>query len=171
MLGNFSKNSLSQTLSECQTVDRDQADRIPGLIWVQTACKDQQQMTEFPADRHRVNEYILFSRIVFGSEMAGTTEQYSRILFMSYMYVSFSFGIFHKQGSHSHEKYLNLEGFLEKYLKIKSALKSTGKSLKALNFVYFSVGLNTFDRELNQYKIVVPLFGAANAAPNKGTTI
>ena len=31
--------------------------------------------------------------------------------------------------------------------------------------------LNTVDRDLNQYKIVVPLFGAANAAPNKGTTI
>ena len=30
---------------------------------------------------------------------------------------------------------------------------------------------NTVDRDLNQYKIVVPLFGAANAAPNKGTTI
>ena len=30
------------------------------------------------------------------------------------------------------EKYLNLEGFLEKSLKIKSALKSTGKSLKSL---------------------------------------
>ena len=36
------------------------------------------------------------------------------------------------QGSHRLEKYLNLEGFLEKYLKIKSALKSTGKSLKGL---------------------------------------
>ena len=30
------------------------------------------------------------------------------------------------------EKYLNLEGFLEKSLKIKSAMKSTGKSLKSL---------------------------------------
>ena len=30
------------------------------------------------------------------------------------------------------EKYLNLEGFLEKFLKIISALKSTGKSLKSL---------------------------------------
>ena len=29
-------------------------------------------------------------------------------------------------------KYLNLEGFLEKSLKIESALKSTGKSLKNL---------------------------------------
>ena len=30
---------------------------------------------------------------------------------------------------------------------------------------------NTVDRDLNQYKIVVPLFGAAYAAPYKGTTI
>ena len=36
------------------------------------------------------------------------------------------------QGSHRLEKYLNLEGFLKKSLKIKSALKSTGKSLKVL---------------------------------------
>ena len=35
-------------------------------------------------------------------------------------------------GLHRLEKYLNLEGFLEKSLKIKSALKSTGKSLKSL---------------------------------------
>ena len=37
-----------------------------------------------------------------------------------------------KQGSHRLEKYLNLEGFLEKSLKIKSALKSTGNSFKSL---------------------------------------
>ena len=36
------------------------------------------------------------------------------------------------QGSHKLEKYLNLEGFLEKSLKVKSALKITGKSLKSL---------------------------------------
>ena len=36
------------------------------------------------------------------------------------------------QGSHRLEKYFNLEGFLEKSLKNKSALKSTGKSLKSL---------------------------------------
>ena len=35
------------------------------------------------------------------------------------------------QGLYRLEKYLNLEGFLEKSLKIKSALKSTGKSLKS----------------------------------------
>ena len=34
---------------------------------------------------------------------------------------------FSGQGLHRLEKYLNLEGFLEKSLKIKSALKSTGK--------------------------------------------
>ena len=47
----------------------------------------------------------------------------------------------HFQGWHRLEKYLNLEGFLEKSLKIKSALKSTGKSLKclekSLNFSIF----------------------------------
>ena len=36
------------------------------------------------------------------------------------------------QGSQRLEKYLNLEGFLEKSLKIKYALKSTGKLLKGL---------------------------------------
>ena len=36
------------------------------------------------------------------------------------------------QGSHRLEKYLNLEGFLEKSLKMKFALKSTGKSHKSL---------------------------------------
>ena len=36
------------------------------------------------------------------------------------------------QGLHRLEKYLNLEDFLENSLKIKSALKSTGQSLKSL---------------------------------------
>ena len=36
------------------------------------------------------------------------------------------------QGSHRLEKYLNLEGFLEKFLQMKYSLKSTGKSLKSL---------------------------------------
>ena len=67
--------------------------------------------------------------------------------------------------------YLNLEGFLGKSLKIKSALKGIGKSLRGLDILIFSVELNTFDRDLSQYKIVVPLLGAANAAPNKDTTI
>ena len=80
-----------------------------------------------------------------------------------------------EQGSHRLEKCLNIEGFLEKYLKIKSALKSTGKSLKGLDKSLNSTILceltNSVDRELNQYKIAVPLFGAACAIPKKGTTI
>ena len=36
------------------------------------------------------------------------------------------------QGSHRLEKYLNLEGFLKKSLKIKSVMKSTGYYSKAL---------------------------------------
>ena len=40
--------------------------------------------------------------------------------------------VMQSQGSHKLEKYLNIECFLEEYLKIKSALKSTGKSLKGL---------------------------------------
>ena len=67
------------------------------------------------------------------------------------------------------EKFLNLEDFLEQSLKIISALKNTGKSFKGLEKSLNSS--NTVDRDLNQYEIVVPLSGAANAAPNKGTTI
>ena len=72
------------------------------------------------------------------------------------------------------EKSLNLEGFIEKPLKIESVLKSTGKSLKSLEKSLnstISVGLSTCDRDLNQYKNSVPLFGAAYAASNIGTTI
>ena len=45
------------------------------------------------------------------------------------------------QGLQRLEKYLNIEGFHEKSLKTKSALKSTGESLqgleKSLNFTIF----------------------------------
>ena len=40
--------------------------------------------------------------------------------------------LYNFHGSHRLKKYLNLEGFLEKSLKIKCALKSTGKSTKSL---------------------------------------
>ena len=53
------------------------------------------------------------------------------------------------QGSHRLEKYLNLEGFIEKSLKIKSALKCTGNSVKSLekslNSIFF-VGLSAVDK-------------------------
>ena len=45
------------------------------------------------------------------------------------------------------------------------------KALKSHSILLFSVGLSTVDRDLNQYKIVVPLFGAGYAAPNIGTTV
>ena len=70
-----------------------------------------------------------------------------------------------EQGWHRLEKYLNIQDCLEKSLKIQFAMKSTGKTLK------FTVGINTVFGHLNQYKFVVSLFGAAYAAPNKGTTI
>ena len=45
------------------------------------------------------------------------------------------------QGSHRLKKYLSIEGFLEKFLKTKSALKSTGELLhgleKSSNFTFF----------------------------------
>ena len=41
---------------------------------------------------------------------------------------------------------------------------------KVLELFYFLYD-KTFDWDQNQYKIGVPLFGAANAAPNKGITI
>ena len=52
--------------------------------------------------------------------------------------------------------------------------KEVAKHLKGLEESLnssISVGLNTVDRDLNQYKIVVPLIGAAYAVPNKGTKI
>ena len=56
------------------------------------------------------------------------------------------------QSLHRLEKYLNLEGFLEKSLKVKSVLKCTGKSLKSLenslNSTIF-VGLSSVDINLN----------------------
>ena len=44
------------------------------------------------------------------------------------------------------------------------------KEFKSLNFTIYRRIQQCF-RDLNQYKIVVPLFGAAYSAPNKGTTI
>ena len=82
--------------------------------------------------------------------------------------LSFIFSL--SQGSHRLEKNLNIQDCLEKSLNIKFALKSTGKILKGLEKFLnlpFTRGFNNVFGDLNQYKIVVPLFGAA---PNKGTT-
>ena len=64
------------------------------------------------------------------------------------------------------------------FLKVKFALKSIWKTLKglekSLNFTIYRRNHTVFG-DLNQYKIVVLLFGAAYAiympAPNKGPTI
>ena len=45
-------------------------------------------------------------------------------------------------------------------------LENHSKAFKSPLIFLFSGGLNTVDRDLNQYEIVVPLFCAANAAPN-----
>ena len=63
------------------------------------------------------------------------------------------------QGWHRLEKYLNIQGCLEKSLKIKFALKSTCKTLKGLEFYHLQENSTLFFGGQNQYKIVVPLFG------------
>ena len=79
------------------------------------------------------------------------------------------------QGSHRLEKYLNIQDCLEKSLKNKICLEKYLKTLKglekSLNFTICKRIQHCFFEGLNQYKIVVPLFGAAYAAPNKGTII
>ena len=49
-----------------------------------------------------------------------------------------------QQGSHILEKYLKMKGFLEMFLEIESALKSTGKLPKGLEkFLKFSIFCRT----------------------------
>ena len=64
----------------------------------------------------------------------------------------------HLQGFHRLEKYLNIQDCLE-------------KSLKLLEIYHLQEDSTMFFGDINQYKSVVPLFGAAYAAPNKSTTI
>ena len=73
-----------------------------------------------------MNSLCLFNPQLL-KKFQGTCFSNAPFLYIMYMYI-----ILLKQGSHWFEKYLNLEGFLEKSLKIKYALKSTGKSLKYL---------------------------------------
>ena len=79
-----------------------------------------------------------------------------------------------KQGTHRLEKYLNLEAILKSPWKLNLPLKvleNHWKALKSPWILLFSVGLSFVDRALYQDKIVLPLFAAAYAAPNIGTTI
>ena len=77
--------------------------------------------------------------------------------------------LYYLQSSHRLEKYFDIQECLEKSLKIEFALKTTWKTLKGLekfSNLPFARGFNTDFGGLNQYKIVMPLFGAAYAAPN-----
>ena len=88
------------------------------------------------------------------------------------LFQTFGNHLFVTQNSHRLEKYLNLEGYLEKSLKIKSDMKKTWKHSKALKspwILLFTVVFSTVDKDLNQYNFL--LFGAAYAAPDIGTTI
>ena len=69
-----------------------------------------------------------------------------------------------QQGSHRLEKCLNIQDCLEKSLKIqfKNDLKNTKGLEKSLNFTIYRRIQQCF-WNLNQYEIVVPLFGAAYA--------
>ena len=56
-------------------------------------------------------------------------------------------------------------------MKIKFAMKNSWKTLQGLEkFLNFTGRFNAVFEDLNQDKIVVPIFGAAYAAPNIGTT-
>ena len=49
---NFFHKILSRTIPECKTVwIQISPDVVSGLIWVQTICKNHQQMTKFTAGR------------------------------------------------------------------------------------------------------------------------
>ena len=73
-----------------------------------------------------------------------------------------------------------MEGFLKKFLKIKSVLKTTRESPlgfeKSLNFIIFCIRLSPvklMEMKISIKVLYIPLFGAApaHAAPNKKTNI
>ena len=82
-------------------------------------------------------KFVLFGNIARKSEAKGTSTCTAPLLFL----IAYS-------GAHRLEKYLNLEGFylLEKSLKNKPALKSTGKSLKVLEFYHLQEDSTVFWR-------------------------
>ena len=81
------------------------------------------------------------------------------------------------QGSQSW-KYLNNKNeytglswkVLENKICLEKYLKNIQRPWKVLEFYHLQEDLTLFFEGLNQYKLVEPLFGAAYAAPNKGTT-
>ena len=78
---------------------------------------------------------VLNSSVIIGKYLQQTT--FSDAFFLGasrvqYHWIQTHNSLKYAQGLHRLEKYLNLEGFFEKSLKMKSAMKSTGKSLKSL---------------------------------------
>ena len=92
-------------------------------------------------------EHLLGSKEYYQS---GSPFNMSRFFFRKYI-----------QDSHRLEKYLNIQVCLKK------SLKNTQRPWNSLNFTIYRCGFNTVFGDLNQYKTVVPLFGAAYAAPKK----
>ena len=83
----------------------------------------------------KIKKFVLFGNIARKSVAKGTSTCTAPLLFL----IGYS-------GAHRLEKYLNLEGFLEKSLKNKPALKSTGKSLKVLEFYHLQEDSTVFLR-------------------------
>ena len=99
--------------------------------------------------------FVLFGNIARKSVAKGTSTCTAPLLFL----ISCS-------GAHRLEKYLNLKRFLEKSLKNKLALTSTGKSLKVLEFYHLQEDSTVFWRPKS-----VSNCGTFIWLPNKGTTI
>ena len=60
---------------------------------------------------------------------------------------------------------------LENKICLEKYLKNTQRPWKVLEYYYLQEDSTLFFGGLNQYKIEVPLFGAAYATPNQGTNI
>ena len=54
----FSKKNFSNTIRVSNSLNPDQANILPGLIWVQIVCKDYQQIAKNAASKEKVNEYF-----------------------------------------------------------------------------------------------------------------
>ena len=63
----FFQKLLSGTLSDCQTVwIQFRNDILSGLIWVQTVCKDYQQMRKYAPWQERANVLVRHRSIIWG---------------------------------------------------------------------------------------------------------
>ena len=71
---------------------------------------------------------------------------------------------------HKLEKYLNIQDCHENKICLEKYLKNTQRPCKFLEYYHLQEDSTRFGG-LNQYKIMVPLFGAAYAASNKDTII